>query len=301
MQSSICRGIGLALALVLAGLMPGCGQSPPAGNLESGFVSTRDGIRIHYLEAGRRTAKTQPAILFIPGWTMPAEIWEPQLSHFAKKYRVVAMDPRCQGESSQTTEGHYPDARARDIRAVVEQLKLAPVVLVGWSMGVSEVVGYVGQFATQGVAGLVFVDGTAGIEPDLDVMRTVFARVREFQADRPAATAHFVRSMHRSEQPQEYLDRITRASLRTPTNTAMALMLGALATDQRETLGKINVPSLLVAADGPYLRFFQTMHGRIAGSHLKVFEGVGHALFVDAAQKFNSELEAFVLALPDAM
>jgi hypothetical protein len=36
----------------------------------SGFFKTSDGIRIHYIEAG----KGQP-IVFIPGWTMPAWIW----------------------------------------------------------------------------------------------------------------------------------------------------------------------------------------------------------------------------------
>src|ERR1051325_4215642 len=33
----------------------------------SAFFTTSDGIRIHYLEAGKG-----PAIFFIPGWTMPA-------------------------------------------------------------------------------------------------------------------------------------------------------------------------------------------------------------------------------------
>ena len=36
------------------------------------------------------------AILFVPGWLMPAEIWQPQLTYFADLQRVVAMDPRAQ-------------------------------------------------------------------------------------------------------------------------------------------------------------------------------------------------------------
>ena len=65
----------------------------------------------------------------------------------------MAIDPRSQGESSQTGEGLYPAARARDIKAVVDQLKLAPVVLVGWSMGAAEVAAYVDQFGTDTLAG----------------------------------------------------------------------------------------------------------------------------------------------------
>src|SRR3989304_3120188 len=128
---------------------------------KDGFVTTPDGVKIHYVEAG-----TGQAILFVPGWTMPAWIWEKQIAHFSKTHRVVAMDPRSQGESQQTTEGHYPAARARDIKAVVDRLKLAPVVLVGWSMGVTEIASYVDQFGTADLAGLVLVDGIAGSDPE---------------------------------------------------------------------------------------------------------------------------------------
>ena len=109
----------LVLVLVAAVLL-----TPAAASAEkykvpgtkNDFVTTPDGVKIHYLEAG-----TGSAILFVPGWTMPAWIWEKQIAHFSKTHRVVAMDPRSQGESQQTTEGHYPAARARDIKAVVDE------------------------------------------------------------------------------------------------------------------------------------------------------------------------------------
>src|SRR5437867_10602343 len=81
--------------------------------IRSGFVDAADEVRIHYLEAG--TAGRDPALLFVPGWTMPAWIWDSQIKYFSDKRRGVAMDPRSQGESSPTTEGHHPAARARDI------------------------------------------------------------------------------------------------------------------------------------------------------------------------------------------
>ena len=117
------------------------------------FINTADGVRIHRLDKG-----TGPAILFVPGWTMPAEIWEDEIVCFAKDHHVVAMDPRSQGRSSARNEGHYPAARARDIKAVVDELKLAPVVLVGWSLGAPEVVAYVEQFGTQTVQAIVLVE-----------------------------------------------------------------------------------------------------------------------------------------------
>ncbi len=58
---------------------------------KSGYFTTRDGVRLHYLETG-----SGPAIVFVPGWTNPAWIWEPPIQHFSKKYRVVALDLRFQ-------------------------------------------------------------------------------------------------------------------------------------------------------------------------------------------------------------
>ena len=118
-------------------------------------VTTRDGVTLHCLESG-----SGPAILFVPGWTMPAEIFEPQLAHFGPRWRAVSMDPRGHGRSSKPTDGYDLATRARDIRAVIEGLGLAPVVLVGWSNGATEAAAYIDQFGTDGLAGVVFVDGT---------------------------------------------------------------------------------------------------------------------------------------------
>jgi len=56
---------------------------------QSGHFRTSDGVELRYLEAG-----TGPTLVLVPGWTMPAEIWQHQIRHFASMYRVVALDPR---------------------------------------------------------------------------------------------------------------------------------------------------------------------------------------------------------------
>jgi non-heme chloroperoxidase len=291
--------LGIAVSY-LAPLSAHAQHFQPTGT-KSGFVTTPDGVRIHYLEAGpRSSAAKTPAILFVPGWTMPAEIWEPQIAYFATTHRVIAMDPRSQGQSSQVAEGHYPEARARDIKAVVDQLKLAPAVLVGWSMGVAELAAYVDQFGCDSVAGLVLVDGHAGWDIDPPLLRRFFDFAMGFERNRREAAAAFVREMYSKPQSRDYLDRITRASLRTPTNTAMALLLAMVSTDRRSGLAKINKPTLIVVAQGPYQMIFEDMQRRIAGSQLKVMDGVGHALFVDDPQRFNSLLEDFLRTLEAA-
>lgn len=75
--------VGVALCWCLA-------VSVNAAKVESGTFTTSDGVKLHYLEAGKGLA-----IVFVPGWTMPAWIWEGQIHHFAEHYQVVVLDPRC--------------------------------------------------------------------------------------------------------------------------------------------------------------------------------------------------------------
>jgi microsomal epoxide hydrolase len=268
---------------------PMAAQGAQVPGSKSGFVTTPDGVKIHYLEAGKG-----PAILFVPGWTMPGWIWEHQIAHFSKSHRVVAMDPRSQGESSKPAEGHYSAARARDIKAVVDKLKLKPVVLVGWSMGVMEIAAYVDQFGTDGIEGLVLVDGFAGSDFDPEVSPQMLKWAASFVVDRPKATDAFVRGMYTSAQSEEYLQRVVQASLKTPTNSAGALLLAYFATDLRPALAKIDKPTLIVAAQSPWTKYYEEMHRLISGSRYQVFDGVGHALFVDKPAEFNSALADFL-------
>lgn len=266
------------------------GWSEPLDLGASTFVTTADDVRIHCLEKG-----SGPAILFVPGWMMPAEIWEHQILHFSKTHRVVAMDPRSQGRSSNPPDGHFPAVRARDIKAVIDTLKLKPVLLVGWSIAVTEMVSYADQFGTAGITGFVFVDGIVGSDYDPLSSPEILRQISAFQRDRQVATIQFVRSLFKRPQSEDYLKNLTFACLKTPTNSAMALFLGAFTTDNRYALAKINRPTLIVTAGkGPLLATFLDMERRIPGSRLEVFNDAGHALFVDEPERFNTLLTDFM-------
>lgn len=262
--------------------------APKALEPTSAFVNMPDGGKVHFLEAGQG-----PAILFVPGWTMPAEIWEPQIRHFAKTHRVVAIDPRSQGRSSKTGEGSYAESRANDMSTVIDSLKLSPVLLVCWSLAVDECVSYIGQYGTKHVRGLVLVDGTVATPGKPESVQGLVKFLLDWQKDRRARTESFVRSMYRTPQTDEYIKRITEASLRTPTDSAMVLPLASQVEDRTVVLPRIDKPTLIAGTRSPSLPQYQEMQKKIPGSRLEVFEGAGHALFVDQADRFNKLVEEF--------
>ena len=85
----------LTLILLCIVSVPGVIAQTPA---KSAFFKTSDGISIHYLEAGAGRP-----IVFIPGWTMPAWIWQKQIDEFSKKYRVIAVEPPLPRRERQTS------------------------------------------------------------------------------------------------------------------------------------------------------------------------------------------------------
>lgn len=303
-----------AIAIVY-GLMITASQAQTAlpPGTKSGFIATSDKVKIHYLEAqprskgrisaaaraGRSKVREVPTILFVPGWSTPGWIWEPQIAHFARTYRVIAMDPRSQGESSKPEDGHYPAARARDIKDLVDQLKLAPVVLVTYTSSVTEAVSYVDQFGTGTLAGLVLVNGIAGRDYDQATLSGLLSFANSFQLDRRKAADGFVRGLYKKPQSEDYINRMVGATMQMPTDSAVAMLMGGIAADNRAALSKIDKPTLIVVSLTQWMQFYEDLQKRIPGSRMEIVEDAGHAVFVDQAARFNALVDGFLDALPD--
>jgi non-heme chloroperoxidase len=250
-------------------------------NEKSDYFNTSDGVRLHYIEAG----EGRPIVL-IPGWTMPANIWRPQINALSMKYRVIALDPRSQGDSDKPAEGNYPERCARDIKELVDSLKLEKPVLVGWSLAAQDVLSYVDQFGTDNLGGVVLVDEFIKIDPEQAASFPKY--FLSFQEDRRKMTEEFVKSMYAKPKDPNYLDRITEASLRTPTNSAMALIMGSLARlDWTDVLPKMaNIP-VQYHFEPRMQAQAELIKQKLPSAQIVRYGDDGHALFVDDAERFN--------------
>jgi len=279
------------LAIVLFCVWPVASAAAQA--TKSGFFKTSDGIRIHYLEAG-----SGRPIVFIPGWTMPAWIWQKQMDEFAKKYHVIAVDPRSQGESDKPTYGHLPETRARDYKELVDRLGLKQPVLVGWSMACGELIKYAEQFGSDNVSSYVLVDGLLSAKLSPEVFAMMSGWMNDLQQDRRKQADGFVRSMFKKPQSEDYLKSLVDASVEVPADTAAVLIYDMIAVkDFSAGLTRANRPMLFVYQSGSQQSadFVKSKLGDKV--RLERFEGDGHALFVDDPEKFNRVAEEFVQSI----
>ncbi|HLJ91383.1 MAG TPA: alpha/beta hydrolase [Candidatus Angelobacter sp.] len=289
---------------VLAGSLLGQTKAKDAVAISEGYATIGAGVRIHYLRAGQSTSKR--ALILIPGWRLPAFLWEEQLKTFAPVMQVIAIDPRSQGESTKTPGDNTPESRAKDLHEVLGQMGISQPVLVGWSQGAQDVAAYLQEFGADSVSGVVFVDspvsaGPSGVEANKEFSKAILANISLYARHPKEASEGMVHSIFKKPRPDAEYQKIVQSTLQTPTDTGIAmLVMDIFGMDRRPALEKLNKPALVIAsAESPLVAAQKAMAASIPGAKFLAIEGTGHAVFVDEPGKFDAALQNFLQTLPE--
>lgn len=126
MRTALVTSALIAVALVAPAI---------ADDAKSAFITTSDGVKIHYLDLG---SSGTPVIL-IHGYTANAEgkwIKSNIAQTLAKNHRVIAIDARGHGKSDKPHDpNRYGPRMASDVIELMDQLKIAKAHVHGYSMG----------------------------------------------------------------------------------------------------------------------------------------------------------------------
>jgi len=256
--------------------------------LRSFDVTTSDGVRLNVIEAGPAVPDPSlPVVVLVPGWCMPATIWQEQLRGLGQRFRTLALDPRGQGQSDVPEGGYEAWRRAGDLHDVLAPLPRS--ILVAWSLGVLDALNLIERWGEAPLAGLVLVDNSVG-EPPAPRPSDFIAQLR---ADRRAAVDHFVRAMFARPQPEARIESIERSALKMPLEGAIALLSYPFPREHwRDIVRSIRVP-LCYCVTGRYLEQARNLRRDRPATRVEWFEHAGHALFVDEPERFNRIVEEF--------
>src|SRR5215468_7945682 len=150
------------LAVLLAGSYPAMAQSKPAPNaIESRFAQV-EGLKLHYLTAGRG-----PAVVLLHGYAETSRMWRPLIPLLAGRFTVIAPDLPGIGDSEIPKDGLDMKTAAIRMHALVRSLGVTKARVVGHDIGLMVAYGYAAQFPSE-VEKLVLMDaflpGVAGWE-----------------------------------------------------------------------------------------------------------------------------------------
>ena len=288
---------GLAAGTVVSMARPAAAQ--PRRDVQ---IRARDGTRLFHRDWGEG-----PAVVFVASWALSSEMWAYQVAHLSEAgFRCIAFDRRGHGRSDVPSRGYDMDTLADDLAAVIDQLSLKDVILVGHSMGGAEVVRYLGKYGATKVRKAVLL---AAVGPYLvqtpdnpygAPMETHQATIRQYVTDFPKWAAEnegpFFTTGTSAAMRRWLIDQL----LETPAPVAAATYRALIGKDLRPDLPKIDRPTLVLHGDkdasAPLAVTGQRLAAGIRGAELKVYAGAPHGLFVTHMDQVNRDLLAFFRA-----
>jgi microsomal epoxide hydrolase len=276
--------------------------SSTAANAIERRITVAPGVNLRSIEAGKATA---PPVVFIPGWSAGADIWSDQIKRFASNNRVLAFDPRSQGQSSKVTAGNTPEQRAADLHALLIAQHVKRPVLVAWSQAVQDVAAYVLKYGTRDLSGIVLVDaavsdGSRGIAARPEQTAFQFGRFGTYLSDQEAYLRGMFGAIISKPQPPGVVDHAIATGMKTPPSVGMSMLVSDMFTiDRTAALAKIDCPVLIIAAASSSEVDRQKAEAKaIKHARFVQIDDSAHAVFLDQPDRFASELKSFLDSLP---
>jgi non-heme chloroperoxidase len=269
-------------------------------------ITTEDGVQIFYKDWGNG----QP-IVFHHGWPLSCDDWDAQMLFFVQQgYRVVGIDRRGHGRSTQVSDGHDMDHYAADAAAVVKHLDLRNAVHIGHSTGGGEVTRYVARHGKGRVAKAVLMSAVppimlktpsnpGGLPIDVfDGLRNSLAANRA-QFYRDFAASPFYGFNRPGAKPLEgVIENWFRQGMMGGAKAHYEGIKAFSETDFTEDLKRIVIPTLVMHGDDDQIVPYKdaALHSVKLLKHgtLRIYPGFPHGMLTTHADIINQELLAFV-------
>jgi microsomal epoxide hydrolase len=255
-------------------------------------LRTTDGVRLSKIVVTPAATAVPPVIALIPGWCMPAAIWENQLAAFGARHLALALDPRGQGESDVPATGYNFERRTADLHEF-----LAPyenVLLIGWSLGALEALQYVHLYGEDKLAGLVLVDSSVG---ELPVPPPGGGFLDDLRKDRDHTLDAFVRAMFAKPRTEEEITSLLAAVKTMSLEDSIALLSSGIPREHWKAIAYAFEKPLLYVVTPQFEAQARNLEKNRPGTGIEVFDKAGHALFVDEAERFNALILDFAAKL----
>jgi pimeloyl-ACP methyl ester carboxylesterase len=276
------------------------GKRVPASAGREEFIEVEKNVKLHVTDIG----EGQPIVL-IHGWPLSDAMYEYQYQSLEQKgFRVIGISLRGFGKSDKPYGRYDFDVFSDDIKVVLEKLKINNAILGGFSMGGAVVIHYVTKYNAAHISKLALFaaaapswkqrDGFPYGLSDADaaglIQQTMTNRqdlIAGFGAGFPGKEGGI------SKNVEKWLENINlEASPYAITKSITALR----DLDLRPEMSKIKIPVVIFHGVHDKLidiAIADQIQQRIKNSYIVRFENSGHALFVEEAEKFNTELEKF--------
>lgn len=262
-------------------------------------------VNIYYEDSG-----TGLPVVFIHGWPLSGSMWEYQVTQLPQQgLRCITYDRRGFGKSDRPFGCYGYNTLAGDLKALLDELDLYEVTLVGFSMGGGEIAKYFSLYGGERVAKVVLISAVVPYmlqtadNPDGVPQEAFDKMLKEITDDRPTFLEAFNKDFYGVELLNlpvtgAYLANALTQGLNASPIATIECAKSFSSTDFRDDVPKINVPTLIIHGDKdktvPIKATAEQAVENIKGAVLKVYEGSPHGLWFTDKDKLNQDLIDFI-------
>lgn len=278
----------------------------------NGYFRSFDGTRLFYSVEG----EGKP-LIFCYGLVCSSLHWTYQIEYFRKNYKAVWMDYRGHQNSEAPADlsSLTLENLARDLKAMLDELKIKDAVFLGHSMGVNVVLEFYRLFPER-VAGLVLSNGTPSrpLETLLhsNALIPVFNVMRKL-ADKSPALVKKLWGLSKGNPLVQHTTRLLGFNPYLTTQADVSLYIDQIAQmdpriflhliknyddyDGSSWLHNVRTPTRIIAGEKDLVVPFaqqQLLHQLIPGSEFEVIRRGSHCPQMDLPELVNSKIEEFL-------
>jgi 3-oxoadipate enol-lactonase len=243
-----------------------------------------------------RTGKGEP-VLFLHGLGSSTRDWAFQVEHFSPTYETVTVDFRGHGRSDKPPGPYSMPQFAEDVAELIKGLALAPVHLVGISLG-GFVAFQMAMDAPELLRSLVIVNSGPEVvirsfRDRLNLwQRLLIVRVMGMRKMGEVLAGRLLPKPEHAELRQQFADRWAENDKRAYLDT----LRGFVGWSVADRLGEIDIPALIVAADQDYtpVEEKEAYVAKMPKARLEVLDDCRHAAPVERPEVFNAVLEGWL-------
>ncbi len=244
-----------------------------------------------------------PPLVLLHGWPLDSREWRRQIDDLSDQFTVVAWDAPGAGRSSDPPETFRLPDWADCLAGFIDALGLASAHLAGLSWGGGLALELYRRHPTA-VRTLVLASAYAGWGGSLPaevVEQRLQLMIRNSELPPEEWVPALIRTLVADGAARDVIDELTSMiSDFHPAATRVAMRAFAEA-DLRDVLAHVDVPTLLICGEKDVRAprsVWEPLRSGIRGSELVLIPGVGHMVEMEAAERFNAEVRAFLRAAP---
>lgn len=249
-----------------------------------------DGNEIAFTVQG----KGEPALIFVHGWACNKSYWKNQTKEFAKNYKVVALDLTGHGQSTANRKSYTMQLFGQDVAAVVNQLKLSKVILIGHSMA-GAVILEAKKILKDKVIGIIGVD-TYQV---LDVGETEERAeqfLSTFKSNYLGSVEAYLGNLFTEGRDTSFTNSIIRDLQKMPKERGIDIFRNILKYNYEKAVRETN-PKIIAVNSDRFPVKLEKVRKIIPSFELKIVPNTDHFLMLENPTEFNNKLNEAIKEL----